>query len=108
MFVTEGAYDVEEFFLEFDVPLLADVFLAQELTLNLQYRRSDYSTFGSDDVYRVGVNWQIIDSVRLRANVSTAYRAPSITDLFGGGTVSFDFVDGDVKTVFGLNFGISF
>tara|TARA_B110000495_G_scaffold202457_1_gene222663 strand:- start:3821 stop:6589 length:2769 start_codon:yes stop_codon:yes gene_type:complete len=93
VFVTEGAYDVEEFFLEFDVPLLADVFLAQELTLNLQYRRSDYSTFGSDDVYRVGVNWQIIDSVRLRANVSTAYRAPSITDLFGGGTVSFDFVD---------------
>ena len=56
VFMTKGDYSVEEFFLEFDVPLLADVFLAQELTLNLQYRRSDYSTFGADDVYRVGLN----------------------------------------------------
>jgi iron complex outermembrane receptor protein len=93
VFTTEGSYGVEEFFVEFDIPLLADVFLAEDLTLNLQWRQSDYSTYGKDDVYRVGLNWQVVDSVRLRANVSTAYRAPSITDLFGGGTVSFDPID---------------
>ncbi|HIL97452.1 MAG TPA: TonB-dependent receptor, partial [Pseudomonadales bacterium] len=91
VFTTEGDFDVQEFFFEFDIPLLADVMLAEDLTLNLQYRHFDYSNFGKDDVYRVGLNWQIFSDFRVRANVSTAFRAPTITDLFGGGTVSFDF-----------------
>ncbi len=91
VFTTEGSFDIEEYFLEFEIPLLADVFLAQNLSVNLQYRDSDYSNFGSEDVYRVGVNWQVTDDFRIRANSSTAYRAPTVTDLFGGGTVSFDF-----------------
>ncbi|MFT7243398.1 MAG: iron complex outermembrane receptor protein [Candidatus Azotimanducaceae bacterium] len=91
VFTTEGGFDIEEFFFEVDVPVLADAPLAESVILNAQYRRSDYSNFGEEDVYRIGLNWQITSDLRVRANVSTAYRAPTVTDLFGGGTVSFDF-----------------
>ncbi|MEM1230432.1 MAG: TonB-dependent receptor [Pseudomonadota bacterium] len=90
-FTTRGSFTVDEFFGELDVPVLRDVPFAQSLTLNAQYRWSDFDTFGSEDVYRFGLNWQITDDVRVRAGISTAYRAPQVTDLFGGGTVSFDF-----------------
>lgn len=91
VFTTEGRYSVDELFAEVDIPLLNDVFLVDDLTLNLQYRYFDYDSFGSDDVYRVGLNWSVTPWLRLRGNVSTAFRAPQVTDLFGGGTVSFDF-----------------
>lgn len=92
IFTTEGDFTVDELFVELDVPVLADVPGADSLTLNGQARYSDYDNFGSESVYRVGVNWQIIPDVRVRANFSTAFRAPTIANLFGGGTVSFDSV----------------
>ncbi|MEM1435684.1 MAG: TonB-dependent receptor [Pseudomonadota bacterium] len=91
VFTTEGNFTVNELFAEVDVPLLEDIPFAQELTLNAQYRWFDYDTFGSDDVYRIGMNWQISDDIRIRGNFSTAFRSPQVTDLFGGGVVSFDF-----------------
>ena len=91
VFTTEGRFKVTEFFGEVTVPILADVTFADSLELNLQARSSDYSNFGEESVWRVGINWQIMQDVRLRANRSTAYRAPSVTDLFSGGVVSFDF-----------------
>jgi outer membrane receptor protein involved in Fe transport len=90
-YTTNGAYETDEAFIEFDVPLVSDAPGFQDLTLNLQYRFTDYDTFGSDDAWRAGLNWQITDWVRVRGNVSTAYRAPSVTDLFSGGVQSFDF-----------------
>ena len=91
VFTTKGRFNVTEFFGEVTVPILADVTFADSLELNLQARSSDYSNFGEESVWRVGLNWQIIQDLRVRANRSTAYRAPSVTDLFSGGVVSFDF-----------------
>ncbi|MCR9258187.1 MAG: TonB-dependent receptor [Pseudomonadaceae bacterium] len=91
VFTTEGSFSVDEYFAELDVPLLANVPGFQSLDFNAQVRFSDYSNFGEETVQRFGLNWQIIDDVRIRATVSTAYRAPQITDLFGGGVTSFDF-----------------
>ena len=91
VFTTKGRFKVTEFFGEVTVPILADVPFADFLELNLQARSSDYSNFGEESVWRIGINWQIMQDVRLRANRSTAYRAPSVTDLFSGGVVSFDF-----------------
>jgi outer membrane receptor protein involved in Fe transport len=90
-FTTRGAYETDEAFVELDVPIVSDAPGFEDLTLNLQYRFTDYDTFGSDDAYRAGLNWQIMDWVRVRGNISTAYRAPSVTDLFSGGVQSFDF-----------------
>ena len=66
------------------MPLLADLPGFQSLDFNAQFRFSDYSNFGEESVERFGLNWQIIDDVRVRANMSTAYRAPTIRDLVRG------------------------
>lgn len=90
-FTTQGSFSTDELFAELDVPLLSDQPGFKYLDLNVQARYSDYNTFGAETVWRAGVNWQIVDDVRIRASMSTAYRSPQITDLFGGGTESFDF-----------------
>ena len=91
VFTTQGSFSLTEIFGEAEIPVLADVFAVESLDVNVQARSSDYSNFGRETVWRAGVDWQVIGDLRVRANRSTAYRAPLVTDLFGGGTVSFDF-----------------
>ncbi len=91
VFTTEGSYDVSEFFGELNIPVLSGMQWAEELTVNLQGRWFDYSNFGDDTVWKVGVNYQVTPDIRFRFNQGTAFRAPTIVNLFGGGTASFDF-----------------
>ena len=63
---------------------ISDVALAESLDLSLAFRYSDYETFGGDSNYKVGLNWQIVPSFKIRANVSTAFRVPNVNELFGG------------------------
>jgi iron complex outermembrane receptor protein len=77
-----GGYTVDELFVEANVPLLADLPLVDQLTLDLAYRWSDYSTGYSTDTYRFGVDWSPVDTVRVRAGYNRAVRAPSVTELF--------------------------
>ena len=91
VFTTEGSFTLHEGFGEVEIPLVADRPGFQSVDLNVQGRLSDYSTFGQETVWRVGLNWQVINDVRVRATMSTAYRAPQVTDLYSGGVVSFDF-----------------
>jgi iron complex outermembrane receptor protein len=79
-----GEYLAKEAFVEFAVPLLANSFMAQSLTLNLAGRYSNYDVFGSDTNYKVGLDWQVVPSLKIRANYATAFRIPNIPELFGG------------------------
>ena len=79
-----GEYLAKEAYVEFAVPLLADTFLARSLTLNAAGRYSDYDLFGSDTNYKVGLDWQVVPSLKIRANYATAFRIPNIPELFGG------------------------
>jgi len=54
------------------------------LNLNAAARYSDYSLFGSQATYKLGLDWQVIPSLKLRANRSTAFRVPNVPELFGG------------------------
>lgn len=78
-----GSYDVSDLFLEVSLPLLADAPGAQELTLDLAVRQSDYSTIGQTTTWKSNILWTLIDSVSFRATYSEAVRAPNITELFG-------------------------
>lgn len=77
-----GEFDVTESFLEFNVPLLADMTLAKELSLELAYRGADYSHAGSADSWKVGLMWAPIDDVRFRGTFGRAVRAPNIDESF--------------------------
>ena len=91
---TVGEYDVNEFFIEAIVPLLSDAPAAEYLGLELAYRLSDYSTIGDADAYKVSLDWQPFDDLRVRGGVSTAVRAPFIDELFDPGSETFrNFVD---------------
>jgi outer membrane receptor protein involved in Fe transport len=78
----DGSYNVTEFFLEGNVPLLTNVTGAQALNLDLAYRYSDYSTSGGNSTYRFGIDWQPIDMLRVRMGYNRAVRAPNVAELF--------------------------
>jgi iron complex outermembrane receptor protein len=92
-FATDGGFSVTEFFGEVNIPLLRDAPLARSLSLNLQGRWFSYSHFSDDTVWKMGLNWEMTDWLRVRATYGTAFRAPTLVDSFSGGTVSFDFID---------------
>ena len=68
--------------LEFNVPLLKEVPGFQDLSTNLAGRWTKYSTFDAVESWKIGLNWQIVDSVRFRSTLSSDIRAPNLNDLF--------------------------
>ena len=79
-----GQYSAREVFAELSMPLLAKLPLVQSLTANAAARYSDYSLFGSQATYKLGLDWQVIPALKMRANRSTAFRVPNVPELFGG------------------------
>lgn len=78
-----GSFNVKEIFTEVSVPLLADVFLVQDLALDAAVRYADYSTTGSATSWKTGFSWTINDELRVRGTYAEALRAPNIGELFG-------------------------
>jgi iron complex outermembrane recepter protein len=91
---TSGSYNVKEAYLEFDVPVLADVPGAANLDLSVAARYSHYNTFGGEATTKLGLGWRPIDDVLVRATYSEGFRAPSILELYQGGReTNFQAVD---------------
>jgi len=88
---TQGEYDLDEIYLEFNVPLLADLPGAKELTINLASRYSDYSNFGSTTNNKFGLVWRPLDELLIRGTWAEGFRAPTINDMYGGGSSTFSF-----------------
>lgn len=86
---TSGNFSVDEFYLELAVPLLSGVTGAERLDLSIASRWSDYDTFGDTINSKIGIEWQPIDDLLLRATFSEGFRAPSINELFAGQGDSF-------------------
>ncbi len=78
----KGSYDVAEYYAEALVPLLSDMFLAKELTLDGAYRWADYSTVGGVSQWKVGLDYTPIDDIRFRGTYSESVRAPNIIELY--------------------------
>jgi len=77
-----GLIRSNQLFVEANIPLIADRSWSQMMTLDLAYRWSDYSTTGTNSTYRIGIDWQAVDSLRLRTGYNRAVRAPSVAELF--------------------------
>ncbi len=76
-----GAYNVQEGFLELDVPLLKDTFV-QDLNMNAAGRMTSYSTSGLVETWKLGMTSQINDDIKLRTTLSSDIRAPGVGELF--------------------------
>jgi iron complex outermembrane receptor protein len=80
---TSGEFDVDEAYVELNVPLLADMPAVESLDLSLATRYSDYSTFGSETTSKIGLRWQVSSELLLRGTYGEGFRAPSIGEAFG-------------------------
>lgn len=75
--------NVWEFGGELNAPLLKDLPLIEDLSLNLAGRYTDYSATGDVQTWKVGVDYRVTDDIRFRATTSVDIRAPTLNDLYG-------------------------
>ncbi len=87
--ITRGEDTVTEAFVEVNVPLLKGMPFVEELTLDGSARAFEYDSYGSDSVWKAGLNWQITPSFRVRGTQGTSYRAPALYELFLGNLTGF-------------------
>jgi outer membrane receptor protein involved in Fe transport len=81
---TYGAQSVYEGDLELDVPVLRDLPLAKLVSVSAAGRFTHYSTSGSVQTWRVGVEWNVAPGLNVRATRSRDIRAPTLYDLYQG------------------------
>jgi iron complex outermembrane receptor protein len=79
---TSGTQNVREVFAELLVPVLKDLPLIEELSLDLGARRSDYDGFGGVNTWKADMNWKPVSTVSVRGGYARAIRAPSLGELF--------------------------
>ena len=83
---TDGNYNVISVFQEVSVPF------SDKLTGEFALRFDDYSTFGNASTWKIGLTYEATDDLMLRAVAATGFRAPSVSELYGGNSGSFDYL----------------
>jgi iron complex outermembrane receptor protein len=77
-----GFYDVQEGFFEAQIPIVQGARGAQDLSLNVGYRYSDYNLSGGHSTYKFEGAWAPSTSLKFRAGYNRATRAPNASELF--------------------------
>ena len=84
------AFEVKEAFGEISIPLVKDVPLLQELTINGSGRVADYKgSVGTVYAYGGGVNWRPIRDLMVRGSYSKSVRSPYLGDLYSAQSQNF-------------------
>jgi iron complex outermembrane receptor protein len=87
--ITEGDDKTKAVFAEVEVPLLRDKPIIDSLVLTGSGRYTDVDSYGSGNTYKVGLNWAITPSLRIRASQGTSFRTPALFELFLADQTSF-------------------
>lgn len=88
--VTAGDDRVTEAFVEVGIPLVEGVPGFDSLVLDLSARTFKYDIVDQwDNVWKIGLNWQITPAWRVRATQGTSYRAPGLYELYLGDQTGF-------------------
>lgn len=77
-----GANQVYDVFIEAQVPIAEGMAFADQLSVDLAYRHSEYELGGGTDSWKIGGDWAPGPSVRFRASAQRAVRAPNVIELF--------------------------
>ena len=78
----DGAYHVQEEFIEARAPLIERRPGFEQLTLGAAYRHSNYSNAGGVNTYKFDVQYAPVADLLLRGSFDRAIRAPNIIELF--------------------------
>ncbi len=83
---TDGSFDVFSVYQEVSVPF------TDKLTGEFALRYDDYSTFGSAATWKIGLTYEATGDLMLRTVAATGFRAPSVSELYGGNSGSYDYL----------------
>ncbi len=86
---TKGDDSLVEAYGEFEIPLLRGAKLAQNLSLNVSGRYSDYDSVGDATTYKINANWKVNDLIRFRSTYGTSFRAPALYELYLADQITF-------------------
>ena len=77
-----GEKTTREAYLEFELPLLANFTLVDELTLNISGRSTSDEYYGTHPTYSAKLGYRPTNWILLRATRGTSYRSPNLRDSF--------------------------
>jgi len=77
-----GSYDVFDVYGELIVPVLESVPFAEQLSIDLGARYSNYELSGNELTWKAGLTWEPTPGFTIRGNFQKAARAPNIGELF--------------------------
>lgn len=66
--LTRGEFDSREIYLELGVPLVAGARLARSMDLDLGARLVDFSNFGTESIFELGLGWQPVEALSFRGD----------------------------------------
>ena len=90
-----GANQVYDVFGEAQIPIAEGMAFADQLSVDLAYRHSEYELGGGTDSWKIGGDWAPISSVRFRASAQRAVRAPNVIELFAAQAFNLFDMDAD-------------
>ncbi|WP_229360333.1 TonB-dependent receptor plug domain-containing protein [Ferrimonas sediminicola] len=79
----DAHYDVSEIYAELSLPLVVDKPGVERLEMDLATRYSNYSTTGATTSWKLGLSWVPVRDLRVRATLSSAFRAPNLREFYG-------------------------
>jgi iron complex outermembrane receptor protein len=86
---TKGSYNVVEGFGELSLVPVSGKKFAEWVEINLAARGFHYNTFGNGVTWKAGALFRTINGIAVRGTFSTAFRAPSVLELYQGRRDSF-------------------
>lgn len=90
--IDSGEFDVKEVFGEINLPILADMAFAQNLSIGAAVRYSDYSSVGGTTTWNVNGSYSPVRDITFRGTYSQAVRAPNISELYAQQSGTFEFI----------------
>src|SRR5438128_2050940 len=81
---TQGQYKVHEGYAELSIPIVSNVPGVRNLEASVAGRAVNYDTFGGKFTYKFGARYTPVPDLTVRGTYSTAFRAPTISELFLG------------------------
>ncbi|GLS84516.1 TonB-dependent receptor plug domain-containing protein [Paraferrimonas haliotis] len=83
---TKGDYNVASGYVEVSAPI------TEALTGEFAIRHDHYNTFGGATTWKAGLTYEASDSLMFRSVAATGFRAPSVAELYGGGSGSYEYL----------------
>lgn len=100
-----GGFDVFEYFLEVQAPIIANVDGIELLEVTGAIRFADYSTVGDSTAWSTGLRYSPGFGLTLRGTLAEAVRAPNIAELFSPQQPDFFTFQDDPCTIQNINLG---